>query len=97
MLSVPDIVKIKISPARKKRSPNLVIQKAIVEDLIASESLFQKPIRKYEDSPNISQKIKLPNKSLDKVKRNIEEIKIVKKRKYLAWALLSSGSTNLDD
>ena len=43
---VPAVVKIKIIPARKKRSPNLVIQKAMVEDLIASESLFQKPIKK---------------------------------------------------
>ena len=29
---VPAVVKIKIIPARKNRSPNLVIQKAIVED-----------------------------------------------------------------
>ena len=43
---VPAVVKIKIIPARKKSSPNLVIQKAMVEDLIASESLFQKPIKK---------------------------------------------------
>tara|TARA_Y100000768_G_C23919175_1_gene653963 strand:+ start:962 stop:1210 length:249 start_codon:yes stop_codon:yes gene_type:complete len=46
MLNVPVRENIKTMPPKKNKSPNLVIQKAIVEDFIASESLFQNPIKK---------------------------------------------------
>ena len=70
---------------------------AMVEDLIASESLFQKPIKKQEDSPKSSQKIKLLKRSEDIVNINIDEMKIDKKRKYLECDLLSSPSINLEE
>ena len=74
-----------IIPDKKNKSPTLVIQKAIVEDFIASLSLFQNPIRKYDAKPRNSQKIKLPSKSLDITNKNIDVIKIVRNKKYLLY------------
>ena len=84
-LSDPNLDTIIIIPDKKNKSPTLVIQKAIVEDLIASSSLFQNPIRKYDAKPRNSQKIKLPSKSFEMTNKNIAVIKIVRKRKYLLY------------
>src|SRR3990172_5989141 len=56
--NVPKIAKMAITPTRNSRSPMRVTMKAFLAALAASGLWYQKPMRRYEQRPMISQKMR---------------------------------------